>query len=176
MHDAMIEEPECTRTDDFDNCGYPVGAVLYFVTYIIAMGYIFTNLFVAAILDHVTFGTVKETALIGPTHLWDFQALWTHFDPRAEGYVVREVLHPRWGFHRSTDRTSYYFISFVPACICVFFLASPPPVQGSPPKFLRFTHIKWILFGRWSPLTEASPADAPRWLKNKKTKPTFSCC
>ena len=50
MHDAMIEEPECTRTDDFDNCGYPVGAVLYFVTYIIAMGYIFTNLFVAAMM------------------------------------------------------------------------------------------------------------------------------
>lgn len=88
MHDAMIEEPECVRSDDFDNCGYPVGAVIYFVTYVIAMSYIFTNLFVAAILDHVTFGTVKETALIGPTHLWDFQALWTQYDPRAEGYVV----------------------------------------------------------------------------------------
>jgi hypothetical protein len=87
MHDAMVEAPQCVRTDDFDNCGYPTGAVLYFVTYIIAMGYIFTNLFVAAILDHVTFGTVNETALVGPTHLWDFQALWTRFDPRAEGFI-----------------------------------------------------------------------------------------
>ena len=94
MHDAMITEPECVRENDFDNCGYPIGAVLYFVTYIIAMGYIFTNLFVAAILDHVTFGTTtgvyKDTRgalIIGPTHLWEYQSLWTRYDPRAEGYV-----------------------------------------------------------------------------------------
>ena len=38
------------RTPAFTDCGFPIGAVLYFVTYIIAMSYIFTNLFVAAIL------------------------------------------------------------------------------------------------------------------------------
>ena len=97
MHDAMIQEPECTRTDEINDCGYPNGAVVYFVTYIIAMGYVFTNLFVAAILDHVTFDTMKETELIKPTDLWDFQALWSRHDPTAVGYIgahkVRHFVH-----------------------------------------------------------------------------------
>jgi len=98
MYDLMVTEPFCvddgSKTSD---CGFPDGAVLYFVTYVIAMGYIFTNLFVAAILDHVTFGVLREDAVITPAHLYDFQRVWSAFDPDATGFVglhrVDELVH-----------------------------------------------------------------------------------
>ena len=54
MYDLQVDEPYCSKNhgNNIDNCGF--GMTLYFVTYVIAMGYIFTNLFVASILDHVT--------------------------------------------------------------------------------------------------------------------------
>jgi hypothetical protein len=75
MYDLMVTTPDCTHSETSSDCGFPDGAVLYFVTYVIAMGYVFTNLFVASILDHVTFGVLREAAIITPKHLYDFQDL-----------------------------------------------------------------------------------------------------
>ena len=98
MYDLMVTEPFCVDDGSTtSDCGFPDGAVLYFVTYVIAMGYIFTNLFVAAILDHVTFGVLREDAVITPAHLYDFQRVWSAFDPDATGFVglhrVNELVH-----------------------------------------------------------------------------------
>ena len=62
MYDLQVDEPYCSKNqtgNNIDNCGFGNGATLYFVTYVIAMGYIFTNLFVASILDHVAFGVLR---------------------------------------------------------------------------------------------------------------------
>ena len=96
MYDLMITEPECVSSGPSENCGYPDGAVIYFVTYVVAMGYIFTNLFVASILDHVTFGVLREAAIITPKHLYDYQRAWSEHDPNATGFIgahrLREFL------------------------------------------------------------------------------------
>ena len=92
MYDLMVTEPHCMSTETFSNCGFPDGAVLYFVTYVIAMGYIFTNLFVAAILDHVTFGVLREASLVTPKHLYHFQHVWSKHDPKATGYIGQHKL------------------------------------------------------------------------------------
>ena len=96
MYDLMIIEPECVNSGPSENCGYPDGAVIYFVTYVVAMGYIFTNLFVASILDHVTFGVLREAAIVTPEHLYDYQRAWSEHDPNATGFIgahrLREFL------------------------------------------------------------------------------------
>lgn len=89
MHDAAVTEPDCARDPDGGegDCGFPNGAVVYFVSYVIAMGYVFTNLFVAAVLDHVSFGAVAARAVVGPAHLRAYRRLWSRFDPNATGFI-----------------------------------------------------------------------------------------
>lgn len=87
MYDLMVNEPYCADVAGPSDCGFPDGAVLYFVTYVIAMGYVFTNLFVASILDHVTFGVLRESAVVTPKHLYDFQEAWSLHDPNATGFI-----------------------------------------------------------------------------------------
>ena len=98
MYDLQIDEPHCSKNhagDNIDNCGFGNGATFYFVTYVVAMGYIFTNLFVAAILDHVTFGVLRESSLVSTKNLEDFQTIWSTFDPNATGFIG---LHQIWPF------------------------------------------------------------------------------
>ena len=90
MYDLQIDEPYCSKNhagDGIDNCGFGSGATLYFVTYVIAQGYIFTNLFIAAVLDHVTFGVLRENSLISTKNLEDFQECWSQFDTEATGFI-----------------------------------------------------------------------------------------
>lgn len=98
MYDLQVDEPYCSKNhtgNNIDNCGFGNGATLYFVTYVIAMGYIFTNLFVASILDHVTFGVLRESSLVSTKNLEDFQTVWSIFDPNATGFIG---LHQIWSF------------------------------------------------------------------------------
>ena len=98
MYDLQIDEPHCSKNhagDNIDNCGFGNGATFYFVTYVVAMGYIFTNLFVATILDHVTFGVLRESSLVSTKNLEDFQTIWSTFDPNATGFIG---LHQIWPF------------------------------------------------------------------------------
>ena len=98
MYDLQVDEPFCSKNhtgNNIDNCGFGNGATLYFVTYVIAMGYIFTNLFVASILDHVTFGVLRESSLVSTKNLEDFQTVWSTFDPNATGFIG---LHQIWSF------------------------------------------------------------------------------
>ena len=87
MNDLKVQPPRCTVNEFQNDCGYPWGSVIFFVTFIILCGYIFTNLFVAAILDYVTFGILREMSVVSPSHLLGFQTKWTEVDPDATGKV-----------------------------------------------------------------------------------------
>lgn len=86
MTDARVEYPACVRSSDLsqDDCGSPIGAVVYFVFLVSSTTWICSNLFVAEILDTITFGLLNEEAMITPSHLLDFQKLWAHteYDPK----------------------------------------------------------------------------------------------
>ena len=118
MYDLMVTDPNCVETGSFSDCGFPDGAVLYFVTYVIVMVYVFTNLFVASILDHVTFGVLRESALITPKHLYQFQEAWSRHDPMATGFI---------GAHRLDE-----FLRDLGAPLTVHFLGE---LEGKPPAF-----------------------------------------
>ena len=88
MNDLKRTLPRCTIIDGVDgtnDCGDPWGAMVFFTSYIALCGYIFTNVFVAAILDYITFGILKEMSMISPIHLQQFQELWSKWERNNSG-------------------------------------------------------------------------------------------
>ncbi|XP_024524545.1 voltage-dependent L-type calcium channel subunit alpha-1S-like [Selaginella moellendorffii] len=85
MADAMLGTPKCTDGNTMlkNDCGYPFAGVIYFVCLIVVASHIFMNLFVAVILDAITFGLVNENSMVTPEHLLAFKSLWAElpFDP-----------------------------------------------------------------------------------------------
>ncbi|XP_024521493.1 voltage-dependent L-type calcium channel subunit alpha-1C isoform X1 [Selaginella moellendorffii] len=91
MGDVMVAPPYCTKGSSLmaNDCGFPVAGVVYFVALIVVANNIFMNLFVAIILDVITFGLVNENSMITPNHLEDYRVLWSKdaFDPRGTGFI-----------------------------------------------------------------------------------------
>ena len=88
MNDLKLSSPACTA--DYNgktDCGNPFGSTAFFVTYIILCTYILTNLFVATILDYVSFGILKSNTLLSDEHLDHYQKLWVQYDRKGEGYL-----------------------------------------------------------------------------------------
>ena len=88
MNDLKLSTPSCTA--DYNgktDCGSPFGSTAFFVTYIILCTYILTNLFVATILDYVSFGILKSNTLLSDEHLEKYQKLWMQYDRKGEGYL-----------------------------------------------------------------------------------------
>eukprot|EP01018_Ginkgo_biloba_P020301 Gb_09883 [translate_table: standard] len=89
--DTAVEEPNCTKgqTSAESDCGSNIGSTLYFLVVTMSTTLIFMNLFVAGILDTITFGLLHENTVITPTNLTDFQKLWSdrEFDQRGKGYI-----------------------------------------------------------------------------------------
>ena len=46
-----------------------------------------TNLFVATILDYVSFGILKSNTLLSDEHLDHYRKLWVQYDRKGEGYL-----------------------------------------------------------------------------------------
>ncbi|WZN63876.1 voltage-gated calcium/sodium channel protein [Chloropicon roscoffensis] len=88
MNDLKLSAPDCT--EDYNgqtDCGNPFGSTAFFVTYIILCTYILTNLFVATILDYVSFGILKSNTLLSDEHMDLYQKLWVQYDREGEGYL-----------------------------------------------------------------------------------------
>ena len=94
MNDLKLDTPYCTEDLNGDtDCGSPFGSTAFFVTYIILCNYILTNLFVATILDYVSFGILKGNYVLSDEHLDEYQEVWSAFDPLATGFIK---LHYLW--------------------------------------------------------------------------------
>ena len=88
MNDLKLATPACTA--DFNgqtDCGTPLGATAFFVTFIILCTYILTNLFVATILDYVSFGILKANTVLSDEHMDEYSKLWVKYDRKGEGYL-----------------------------------------------------------------------------------------
>ena len=74
MNDLKIRPPYCTPgAQGITDCGFVLGAMGYFFTYIILQTYLLTNLFVAAIMENMASGLLRAKALLTPDHLTHFQ-------------------------------------------------------------------------------------------------------
>lgn len=72
MYDFMVIIFDCMYLEVLLDCGFFDGVVLYFVTYVIVMGYVFINFFVVFILDYVIFGVLCEVVIIILKYFYDF--------------------------------------------------------------------------------------------------------
>jgi hypothetical protein len=87
MTDSMIVQPFCVLFGGNSNdrtCGYPTAVVIYYVVIIFLNTHIITNIFIAQVIDKVTFGLLNENAMVTPKHLHHFQEVWGNpeYDPR----------------------------------------------------------------------------------------------
>ena len=85
MFDLMTAPPYCIASTGYhlSSCGVPTAAVVYFILIVYVMAHIITNLFIAQIIDTITFGLLNENSMIAPIHMTKFQELWAQedFDP-----------------------------------------------------------------------------------------------
>ena len=93
--DTMQQFPFCTKDDPIhgSECGNNAFALFYFILFITLATHIFMNMFVASIIDTITFGLLKEKTIITPANLTEYQELWSdsEFDPLSKGFI---------GFHK----------------------------------------------------------------------------
>lgn len=78
MTDLTVQPPSCTTSGGLyiNDCGLPVGGIIYLVVLVCVTTHIFSNLFVAQIIDCITFGLLDENAMLTPSHLYQYQHLW----------------------------------------------------------------------------------------------------
>ncbi|KAL2643174.1 hypothetical protein R1flu_010761 [Riccia fluitans] len=99
LKDMTVQPPMCNTgslTGLLSDCGKPIGGLLFIMVTIILTTYIFANIFVAQILDTVTFGLIHEKNLLAPEHIMAFQAQWSQpkYDPKYTK-IEFEVQHFR---------------------------------------------------------------------------------
>lgn len=76
MDDTKQEAPYCTQFPPgsaVSDCGLSGGATIFFVTFVILNSYLLSNLFVAAIMEIVVSGLLREGAVVTSQDLETFQ-------------------------------------------------------------------------------------------------------
>ncbi|KAJ9451576.1 Sodium channel protein 60E [Diplonema papillatum] len=86
MRDCTITEPECTYSDNFDDCGSR-WAFLYFFSFYIIGSYIFLNLVIAVILDNFTHTFNEAKQSITDDDVQVFTSVWTKYDTSGAGSI-----------------------------------------------------------------------------------------
>ncbi|KAG0580592.1 hypothetical protein KC19_4G185400 [Ceratodon purpureus] len=85
MLELMTEPPYCIASTGYhdSSCGISQSALAYFILIVYIMAHIITNLFIAQIIDTITFGLLNEDAMLSPRNLTNYQTLWAsaEYDP-----------------------------------------------------------------------------------------------
>ncbi|KAH7424696.1 hypothetical protein KP509_11G019800 [Ceratopteris richardii] len=91
LTDSQAEFPFCTLNHPVkgSDCGNSAFSIVFYVLFITLATHIFMNMFVASIIDTITFGLLKEKTIITPANLIEYQTLWNdpEFDPTSSGYI-----------------------------------------------------------------------------------------
>ena len=76
MNDIKKQAPYCTLFppgDSVSDCGSSGGGTIFFVTFVILNSYLLSNLFVAAIMEYVISGLLRQGAIVNSRDLETFQ-------------------------------------------------------------------------------------------------------
>jgi hypothetical protein len=96
MHDCMVKPPMCCSEDMMAeglcgkvNCGEPVGAPIFFLSFFIMSALLMLNLLVAIILDNYSEQENEEENMVEvkPEHMEKFKHVWAEKDPTATGFI-----------------------------------------------------------------------------------------
>lgn len=89
MLELMNAPPYCIASSGYhdSSCGITESALAYFILIVYMMAHIITNLFIAQIIDVITFGLLNEDAMLSPKNLTNYQKLWAsqEYDPLYVG-------------------------------------------------------------------------------------------
>ena len=98
MHDCMIQPPYCDEASG--NCGHPVLAPLYFISFTVLCGFVLLNMLVASVvsnyaeMDSLSSLEVAKHDTVRDEDIELFKELWRHFDPRGTKFVSVQCLLP----------------------------------------------------------------------------------
>ncbi|CAM6120080.1 unnamed protein product [Calypogeia fissa] len=138
--DMTVQPPSCTYGAGLyvSDCGMPSGAIIYLVVLVCVTSHIFANLFVAQIIDSITFGLLDENAMLSPSNLYDYQHLWAQkqFDYYCTGYI---------GHHKLKE----------------FVRRLGPPLGKRLPVSLSINDLKWITRVEYEALNFRSSSGIP---------------
>lgn len=76
MDDVKLQAPFCTLFppgDAVSDCGSSGGGTIFFVSFVILNSYLLSNLFVAAIMEYVVSGLLRQGAIVNSRDLEVFQ-------------------------------------------------------------------------------------------------------
>ncbi|KAJ9445646.1 hypothetical protein DIPPA_53542, partial [Diplonema papillatum] len=81
MHDCAVESPFCSNI--IDDCGDPVAAYAYFVTFVVIETYVILNLFIAILLDSFNDEVADEVMeqTLSDEEMDNFFTVWRKHDP-----------------------------------------------------------------------------------------------
>ena len=108
MHDAMITEAgsapgRCSNEEG--NCGNPVGAVIFFLTFVVIEAMVMLNLIVAVVLDTFAEEDKATHMKLPKAQIENFVEAWKEVDPEATHYMATKdlrrllmLLEPPLGF------------------------------------------------------------------------------
>lgn len=85
----IIQPPECDQAYKSlpnGNCGHPIAAVAYLVTYIIISFMVVINMYIAIILENLSQAN-KEDSGITEDDIEMFYLCWAHYDPNATQFI-----------------------------------------------------------------------------------------
>jgi hypothetical protein len=93
---CSLQPPDCDP--DFDNlpngdCGEPVGARLFFSSFVMIMFLVIVNMFIAIVLENLTFARASEELRLEDEDFEGFYARWELFDPHATQFIHVDSLH-----------------------------------------------------------------------------------
>ncbi|KDO16485.1 hypothetical protein SPRG_17992, partial [Saprolegnia parasitica CBS 223.65] len=119
MTDCMVEGTDCATIGSDTDCGDYYAAWMYYLVFVIAIVYIFLNLFIAVILENFRSCYVKD---ISPVTLEDFegyQEVFEKYDPYHKGtipiYMLPRFLHdlpPNLRVSTAGNRMAYLHLRF----------------------------------------------------------------
>lgn len=89
---AMVQPPKCSREktaklSNNHNCGSPLLAIIYFVSYIALIVLIMINMYIAVILENFNQAQSQDEAGITEDDLEAYYSVWEQFDPKATQYI-----------------------------------------------------------------------------------------
>lgn len=90
LHGLMVEPPDCDmnyKNLPNGNCGYPLVAVMYLVSYIIISFMIVINMYIAVLLENLNQATQEQQVGITEEDIEMFYVCWARYDPRATQFI-----------------------------------------------------------------------------------------
>ena len=91
LNPLLIQPPYCDITYHnlpYGNCGSPILATLYLVSFIVLSSMIVINMYIAVLLENFNQAHHEEELGLGEEDLERFYAKWSRFDPYATQFIA----------------------------------------------------------------------------------------